>query len=116
MTELLALAADLSLALVGVILFLLMLAAKEIGLYFGQRVHLREGAKETVRTGVGFITGGMLALMAFVLAISLSIADQRYEERRAVVLDEANAIGTAWLRAGVPARRTAKLGKPCSVC
>ena len=53
-----------------------------------------------MRTGVGFITGGMLAFMAFILAISLSIADQRYEERRVVVLDEANAIGTAWLRAG----------------
>ena len=108
MIELLALAGDVSLLLQALLLFLLLFAAKEGGFYLGYRRHQRaalrkqeeEGSHETVRTSVGFITGGMLALLAFLLAIALSIADQRYEERRNVVLAEANAIGTAWLRAG----------------
>jgi hypothetical protein len=107
MTEVLAWIADLSLLLMSMLLFLLLFMAKEMGYYVGYRNHRRvarrtqdeEGAPETVRTSVGFITGGMLALLAFLLAIALSIADARYEERRDVVLAEANAIGTAWLRA-----------------
>lgn len=108
MIELLALAGDVSLVLLGLAVFLLLFGAKEIGFYLGHRRYQRaalhkqneEGSHETVRTSVGFITGGMLALLAFLLAIALSIADQRYEERRNVVLAEANAIGTGWLRAG----------------
>jgi hypothetical protein len=41
----------------------------------------------------------MMALLAFVLALTLSFASARYSERRAGTLAEANAIGTAWLRA-----------------
>lgn len=100
MTELLHLVADFSLALLGVILFLLLLAAKEVGYYVGRRMYRQEDADETVRTNVGLISGSMLALVAFLIAMSLSIANLRYEERRAVVLAEANAIGTAFLRAG----------------
>jgi len=50
---------------------------------------------------VGFVTGGILGLLAFLFGITLSLADGRHNERRGVVLAEANAIGTAWLRAGV---------------
>jgi hypothetical protein len=98
--ELLDLATERSLLLLGVALALLLLAAKEAGYYTARRWHPRQGADEAARTSIGFITGGTLALLAFLFAISLSIADRRYEERRAVVLAEANAIGTAWLRAG----------------
>jgi hypothetical protein len=41
----------------------------------------------------------MLGLLAFVLALTLSFANGRFAERRAGSLEEANAIGTAWLRA-----------------
>ena len=41
----------------------------------------------------------MLALLAFVLALTLSFASNSFSERRARTLAEANAIGTAWLRA-----------------
>ncbi len=100
MIELLDLATERSLLLLGLVLFLLLFAAKEAGYYAARRWHAQRGVDETARTSVGFITGGMLALLAFLLAISLSIADRRYEDRRAVVLAQANAIGTAWLRAG----------------
>ena len=47
----------------------------------------------------GTITGAMLALLGFMLAISISMADSHFEARRRLVLDEANAIGTSRLRA-----------------
>jgi hypothetical protein len=73
-TEWLSQVADRSLLLLAVVLVVMMLAAKEAGYYAARRWHARRGVDETVRTSVGFITGGMLALLAFLLAISLSIA------------------------------------------
>ena len=49
--------------------------------------------------GIGVLVGGLLGLLAFVLALTLSFASERFNERRAGTLAEANAIGTAWLRA-----------------
>jgi len=45
------------------------------------------------------VVGGMLGLLAFVLALTLSFATARFEERRQGTLMEANALGTAWHRA-----------------
>jgi hypothetical protein len=45
------------------------------------------------------VVGGMLSLLAFVLALTLSFANTRFSERVEGTLAEANAIGTAWLRA-----------------
>src|SRR3954464_14395730 len=41
----------------------------------------------------------MLGFMGLVLAFGLSLAVGRYEDRRAAVVNESNAIGTAYLRA-----------------
>lgn len=46
------------------------------------------------------IVGSLLALMAFLLAVTTGMASDRFSARKALVLDEANAIGTTWLRAG----------------
>lgn len=42
---------------------------------------------------------GMLTLASFVLGLSFSQAQGRFDARRALVVKEANAIGTTWLRA-----------------
>jgi hypothetical protein len=47
----------------------------------------------------GMIVGSILGLMAFLLAITMSMATQRYDTRRGLVLEEANDIGTTYLRA-----------------
>lgn len=47
----------------------------------------------------GTLTGAMLAFLGFMLAISISMADSKFQERRKLVLDEANAISTSSLRA-----------------
>jgi len=48
----------------------------------------------------GMLVGSIVALMAFLLAITTGMAADRYDTRRLNVLDEANAIHTAYLRAG----------------
>src|SRR6516162_5266441 len=58
-----------------------------------------ERGGEVQAEGVGVVVGGMLSLLAFVLALTLSFANSRFSERVAGTLTEANAIGTAWLRA-----------------
>jgi hypothetical protein len=49
--------------------------------------------------GIGHVVTGMLALLAFSPGLALSMAQSRSDTRRAAALHEANAIGTAWLRA-----------------
>jgi hypothetical protein len=48
---------------------------------------------------VNAVQAGLLTLSAFVLGLSFSQASARYDARRAIVVAEANAIGTTWLRA-----------------
>ena len=44
------------------------------------------------------IQGAVLGLVAFVLGLSFSQAEARYDVRRTLVVTEANSIGTTWLR------------------
>ncbi|HEY6431174.1 MAG TPA: hypothetical protein VIZ17_04275 [Acetobacteraceae bacterium] len=83
-----------SLIAFGLLLLVAQLAAHEFGYRLGRRRAARNDAD-----GVGTIVSAMLALLAFVLALTLSFATNRFSERRAGSLAEANAIGTAWLRA-----------------
>ena len=76
--------------------FALQWGAQAIGAWLGRR-HTARGAAPA--EGVGVVVGGMLGLLAFVLALTLSFATTRFEERRQGTLMEANALGTAWLRA-----------------
>jgi hypothetical protein len=46
------------------------------------------------------VVGGMLGLMAFLLAFSIGIVIGQHNGRKAMVVTEANAVGTAYLRAG----------------
>ncbi len=50
---------------------------------------------------VGAIVAATLGLLAFILGFTFSLAAARFEERRRMVVDESNAIGTAYLRAGM---------------
>lgn len=79
----------------GLLLFVAQVAAREVGGYFG----MRSARSGVTSEGVGVIVGSILGLLAFVLALTLSTASSRYVERRAGGVEEANAIGTAWLQA-----------------
>jgi hypothetical protein len=80
----------------GVLLFLVQLAGYEVGFRIGR---WRAAQREVPGEGVGVLVGGVLGLLAFVLALTLSFANERFNDRRSGTLSEANAIGTAWLRA-----------------
>jgi hypothetical protein len=72
---------------------LLALGCIEIGYRLGHRRRREsEGA-------LGTLVGGGMGLLAFFLAFTFGLAASRFDNRRQLVLDEANAIGTAYLRA-----------------
>lgn len=85
-----------SMLAVGVLLFVAQMGALEIGFWTGRRY--ARGQSEHSE-GAGVVVAGLLGLLAFVLALTLSFANNRFAERRMGSLAEANAIGTAWLRA-----------------
>lgn len=64
--------------------------------------NLRRRRTETEKeSSVGAMVGATLGLLAFMLAFTFGLAAQRFEMRRQVILDEANAIGTSYLRAAM---------------
>ncbi|MEX0730065.1 MAG: hypothetical protein WED00_15455 [Aquisalimonadaceae bacterium] len=67
----------------------------EIGSRIGRR---RQSTDMGESSQSEVIMGALLGLLAFMLAFSFGIAEARYEARKQAVLDEANAIGTTWLR------------------
>lgn len=90
-----------NLHLAGLFVLLLLLLALEIGVQLGQFIARRHAPTDGQKSSVNFATAGMMGLLAFLLGVSLSMASDRYQQRRDSVLAEANAIGTAWLRATV---------------
>ena len=73
-------------------------AGYEGGFRLGRWWQDREPGEQEGPTGV--LVGSILALLAFLLAVTMGMAADRFDTRRAIVLDEANAIGTTYLRAG----------------
>jgi hypothetical protein len=72
------------------------LGATGLGVFLGHRVrHLSESLKEPF----GVLQAALLGVVGLLLAFGLSLAVSRYEDRRSNVVDEANAIGTTYLRA-----------------
>ncbi|HXZ86236.1 MAG TPA: DUF4239 domain-containing protein, partial [Myxococcota bacterium] len=53
---------------------------------------------ENARTGAGAFEGAIFGLVGLVIAFSFSGALQRWDHRRELMVQEVNAIGTAWLR------------------
>jgi len=82
-----------------VVATLVLLAADELGFRLGRRRPDRED--EFTRSQAVSLQAATLGLLALLLGFTFSIALQRYDARRELVVAEANAIGTAWLRASL---------------
>jgi len=67
----------------------------ELGQWLGLRRKKKGGESETP---VGASVGATLGLLAFTLGFSFSMAATRFDSRKQAVVDEANAIGTTYLR------------------
>lgn len=77
-------------------LFLGMLLLLEAGRRLG--VHRARRDPEEVKASVGAMDGAVFALMGLLVAFTFSGAASRFDTRRALVVEEANDIGTAYLR------------------
>jgi hypothetical protein len=76
--------------------FALMLAATEVGFRLGRK---SEGiTPDKTKSQVSTVEAGILAVLGLLLGFTMSMAVSRFEARKQLVLDEANAIGTSCLR------------------
>jgi len=82
--------------LIAVVLLAALFGCGEIGYAIAYRRGL---AADATRAQFGNIQGAVLGLVALLLAFTFSMAVQRFDVRKQLVGDEANAIGTLQLRA-----------------
>ena len=75
----------------------LLLAAEELGYRLKTRTPPDPVAVE--KTDIALVLGAILTLLALLLGFTYAMSQTRYETRRQLVVDEANAIGTTYLRA-----------------
>jgi hypothetical protein len=89
---------DLGVGVFGLVVFAVLALSGEIGFRIGRGRARAATSPDTESAGVSTLTTGMLGLLAFTLALTIGLAQDRFEARRHATLDEANTIGTAWLR------------------
>lgn len=77
----------------------LALLSVELGYRFARRRQQRDLSEK--ESSLGGMVGGTLGLLAFMSAFTFGLAGSRFEARRQVLLSEANAIGTTYLRAAM---------------
>ena len=86
----------LSTAELGLIVFAAIFGATGIGLLLGR---WQRDRAQSLREPLGVLQSALLGVVGLILAFGLALAVGRYESRRAAVVEEANAIGTTYLRA-----------------
>lgn len=79
------------------LLFAGLLLSIEFGFRVGRRIN--HTANEPTRAQIGAIQGSLLGVLALLLGFTFSLSLQRFDARSQAVVTEANAIGTALLRA-----------------
>ena len=77
------------------------LALLSVELGYQVAAYRQQRSLEEKESPVGSMVGATLGLLAFMLAFTFGLAGSRFEDRRQVVLSEANAIGTTYLRAAM---------------
>ncbi|TAH13470.1 MAG: hypothetical protein EAZ12_01465 [Sphingobacteriia bacterium] len=78
-------------ALLCLFLFISMLLLIAVG-YF---LHLKSNMSDE---GIGVVEGALFGLLGLIMAFTFGMAGSRFESKRLVITEEANAIGTAYLR------------------
>ncbi|MDI1321609.1 MAG: hypothetical protein PSV36_02605 [Algoriphagus sp.] len=84
---------------IAIVLFILVLASFFAGVRI-RRNTLRKNP-ELSKDDFGSISSSLLGLLALLLAFTFGMANSRFDDRRNLAIQEANAIGTAVLRADV---------------
>ncbi len=83
-------------AILGLVVLCATLLAGEAGFRVGDR--LRPRVAEAVKSYHATIQTSLLGLLALLLGFSFAMAESRYDARKRLAVDDANAIGTAGLR------------------
>src|SRR5215213_1844467 len=100
---------DIPLWLLFVATTLLVVATIEVGYLLGKTA--RRASEDEKESPVSAIAGTVLGLLAFILAFTFGIVADRYDARKALVVEQANAIRTAYSRSDflpTPSRDEAK--------
>ncbi len=84
--------------LIALAMLAFLLAACEIGYRLGLASVEAPDSLRTLMSGTG---AAILGLLGLLLGFALSMAIARWDTRRDVIINESNAIGTLWLRAGL---------------
>ena len=85
--------------LAGIILIAACIAAREAGTWLHRR--FENAGEEASSDASSHIIGAIFGLLAFVIAFCFAIALDRFDNRRGLVAEEANAIQTTYLRASL---------------
>lgn len=83
------------------VLFLLMFVGLALFAALGMLLRGRLQATTTDGNAEGYLLSAALALLGLLIGFTFSMALSRYDDRREMLMAEANGIGTAWLRAGL---------------
>jgi len=84
-------------------MFLLPIAAVLIPIFIGQYYGIREAKKQSHMhdEAIGFVVTTACGVLAFMLAFAFEIAAHRYDERKEMLIREAENIRTTYMRAGL---------------
>ncbi|HSZ52190.1 MAG TPA: hypothetical protein VK801_11505 [Caulobacteraceae bacterium] len=83
------------------IIAIILAVAFELAMVAGWRLYRRlwrGRGEEGASAGLGYVVSGSLGLLSLLIGFTLAMSLDRYEMRRALVVVEANAISTVWLR------------------
>lgn len=83
-------------ALFAIIIFGGLLACLRLGWRIGR--HRLQTAGDDGHAGLGALDGAVFGLMGLLVAFTFTGAASRFHERRDLITQQVNAIGTAWLR------------------
>lgn len=95
-------------AVIALVLLACILITIEIGFRVGCR---QQEASEGTKSQINAIQASVLGVLALLIGFTFSLSLQRYDTRSQAVIDEANAIGTTYLRSQLlPAGMRAEVG------
>ena len=83
-------------AILAIGLFLALIAAQLIGRWLGGRRLARLGKEDTA--GQGAVQGAVFAMLGLLIAFTFTGASSRFDHRRDLIIEQVNAISTAWMR------------------
>jgi hypothetical protein len=91
------------LLLIAALLFVVLVAAEFIGNRLRIFLQRKKAALSAEAAGIDYVLTSVFALLGLLIAFTFGLALDRYETRRDLVVQEANAIGTAYIRSAFAA-------------